>query len=178
MDLIKALSKRSPLRFCIAILTSTLAGLMTIVTLGMVFRILATNVDPAAYLPQFVLAALFVTAARWSSRFLLAQLGRGAAFQIYARLAEQITTAPLIDVERIGSARAVAAFTDEVGKIAATPPMIALLCTDISILLTCLGYLGWLSPQRMLVMLLVVGLGGLVFYFLQARELSYIGEAI
>ncbi|UFZ03297.1 cyclic peptide export ABC transporter [Bradyrhizobium ontarionense] len=178
MDLIRALARRSPLQFGLAILTSTIGGLMTIITLGVLFRVLATDANPQEHLFQFVAAALCVTATRWMSRFFLAQLGRRTAFQIHARLAEQIIAAPLRDLERIGGPKLVSAFTDEVGKIAATPPIIALLCTDISILMACLGYLGWLSPLRLLIIMSLVGLGGLLFYFLQAREMKFVDEAI
>lgn len=115
----------------------------------------------------FVGLCLVVTLSRVLSQYLLARIGQGMLLELRMRLADQILTAPLAQIEKLGPNRLWATLTDDVNALMQSTVFIPVLCINGTIVLGCLGYLAWLNAGLFL-MLVVVVIVGVVSYQLPA----------
>ena len=96
---------------------------------------------------------VFLPIARITSEFLMNRLGQGAMYGLRMQLCRQILAAPLRHLEDVGAPSMLAALTDDVHTITSALLMFPLICVDISLILSCLVYMGMLSPVLLLVVL-------------------------
>ncbi|MBD2358383.1 cyclic peptide export ABC transporter [Tolypothrix sp. FACHB-123] len=80
------------------------------------------------------------------SKYLLINLAEKAIVELRLTLSERILSAPLYDLEKLGKHRILATLTDDVLAISRTVYIIPTLCIDMTIVVSCLLYLFWLSP--------------------------------
>ncbi len=97
------------------------------------------------------------------SQVLLLFLAQESVLKLRVRLSRQILTTPLRKLEEIGPHRLLAALTDDVFAISNAITMSPLLCLDITIIVSCLIYMGWLSWQLLLVMMGFLVLGVITY---------------
>lgn len=159
MQVIRFLSGWSPGLFLFAILTSTISGFTTTGVLIFLFHLLASSESDSPQWGIFLGLAVVAVACRALSRVLLSHIGQSAILGLRLRLADDIAAAQLPDLERIGDARLMAILTDELGRVAAVCPNIIVLCTNATMILACLIYLGWLSPTRLILILVIIAVG-------------------
>ncbi|MUG93216.1 cyclic peptide export ABC transporter [Scytonema sp. UIC 10036] len=80
------------------------------------------------------------------SKYLLINLAEKAIMSLRLTLSERILAAPLYHLEVLGKHRILATLTDDVLAISNTVYIIPTLCIDLTIVVSCLFYLLWLSP--------------------------------
>ncbi|RAM47980.1 MAG: ABC transporter ATP-binding protein [Hapalosiphonaceae cyanobacterium JJU2] len=93
------------------------------------------------------------------SKYLLINLAEKAILELRLILSERILAAPLYYLESLGKHRILATLTDDVLAISNTVYVIPTLCIDITIVVTCLFYLFWLSPTIFLLVVISLLLG-------------------
>lgn len=108
-----------------------------------------------------VLAAL---AANYVSRLLLSRISQQAIYDLRMHLCRQVLSVPLRHLEEIGSHRILATLTQDIPTITRAFMDVPFFCINLTIVLSCLVYLGWLSPTVFgsLLVFLVIGMAGLM----------------
>jgi putative pyoverdin transport system ATP-binding/permease protein len=172
--LLRLLLSESLVPFGLATFASMISGVTTMAVLVLLFRILGSpanlEVETVAF---FALAAAAVTSRRLAG-ILLRGIERKSTMRIRLNLARQVIAAPLIEVERLGVTQLVNSLTQDVGRIAAVTRSLAQMFAHISFAIACLAYLGWLSPQRLCLVLLIISIGLLVHRGLHRKALQHL----
>jgi putative pyoverdin transport system ATP-binding/permease protein len=167
MRVIRWLLTESIFRFILASLASIAGGLLTVGVLVLLFRVISK--DAEVRLELFVLLSVGAVACRTLARRLIGSIGRDAILFLRVELFRRTIAAPLADIERIGRSRLVMALTDDIGRIASIVPSLVILCTNVTLIIACLAYLGWLSIVQLGITLLVVA-AGLICHVVLRRE--------
>jgi putative ATP-binding cassette transporter len=149
------------------------AGATSMCALILLFQILGSTTY--ARVPWWGFAAVCAGAIVGNaiSRMMVGHIGRKSIFHIRVRLARQIVSAPLIDLERMGTSRLIACFAADVGRIAAVLPNCVFFLTNLSFVFACLFYLGWLSLPKLGMLLPILGVGVVVQFLLQRGGLRH-----
>jgi putative ATP-binding cassette transporter len=172
--LLRLLLSESLVPFGLATFASMISGVTTMGVLVLLFRILASpanlEVETFAF---FALATAAVTSRRLAG-VLLRGIERKSTMRIRLNLARQVIAAPLIEVERLGVTQLMNSLTQDVGRIAAVTRSLAQMFAHISFAIACLAYLGWLSPQRLSLVLLIISIGLLVHRGLHRKALQHL----
>ena len=102
---------------------------------------------------------VLVSGSRFFAGYALAKLGMQTAYDLRMRLSERILGAPLNRLEKLGSHRLMVSLTDDINAVTDAMATVPVFFINVAVVLACIGYLGWLSPQVLLVFLgfLVVG---------------------
>lgn len=108
----------------------------------------------------FALLCLGLPLFRFASQATLVTLTQQTLYRMRLNWCRRILTTPIRQLEKIGPHRLLASLTNDLGAITEALLMIPVLIMHTGVLLTCLVYLGWLSPTLLLFLLgfLVVGL--------------------
>lgn len=148
----------------LAVLLGALSGLANTSLIALINH--ALSLDQAAGRSLgwgFAGLCLLVGAARIASSNLLVRLGATLSNELQVYLSRRILAAPLRRLEEIGPHRLLATLFDDVGALSEAITYLPTSFISLTVVLGCLGYLGWLSP---------VLLGG-VMVFMVAGVLSY-----
>jgi len=128
---------------------------------------------------MYALLCLALAGARFVSSVLLIRITHAAMFDLRSQVCDQILATPLRALEKLGSHRLMAALTGDVPNITNALVTLPLLCMNLTILVGCLIYLGWLSGALLLGVIGVLILGIIshqvpvvraVRHFILARE--------
>jgi putative pyoverdin transport system ATP-binding/permease protein len=162
MQLLRLLSQVSVLKLSLAILTSILSGFAAMAALICVFESLRRG---TLLWWQFAAAAAFAMLCRESGRIILGRLATRAVVRLRWRLVKSVVHVPLLDFERIGSARMLVAFTSDLANVGSAVRNLVSLSSSAAFLLALVGYLMWLTPERATItaLLLVLCIGVAVF---------------
>src|SRR5436309_9474406 len=95
---------------------------------------------------------------RFSSQALLTHLTQQTLYRMRLSWCRRILTTPIRQLEQLGPHRLLASLTNDLGAITEALLNIPVVIMHLGVLVTCLAYLGWLSP-----LLLGLLLGFLVF---------------
>jgi putative pyoverdin transport system ATP-binding/permease protein len=177
MRLIRLLARESLLLFSLAVLTSILSGVSNMAVLVLLFRILRESVRPEVQWWEFGALATAALGFRGLSQLVLGHISRKSMRERRVQLARQIAHVPLIELERIGGPRLIAALTNDIGTVAAALPSFVRLATNLSFLIACLAYLGSLAPERVGVILLVIAAGLAAYHGLHRQALKHVRES-
>jgi putative ATP-binding cassette transporter len=150
-----------------AAIASIAAGLLTIAIMIVVFRLVGENKE--IRLELFVALCIGAVVCQILSRAIIGSIGRRAVLSLRVELFRRIMAAPLADIERIGPSRLAMTFTEDIGRIAAIVPNLVVLCTNITLIIAFLIYLGWLSVAKLEVILLAIAVGA-GCHFILRRE--------
>ncbi|MET0647740.1 MAG: cyclic peptide export ABC transporter [Pyrinomonadaceae bacterium] len=112
----------------------------------------------------FVGVVLAALASNYASRLLLSRISQQAIFDLRMRLCRQVLAVPLRRLEEIGGHRILATLTEDIPTITRAFMDVPFFCINLTIVLSCLVYLGWLSPAVFgsLLVFLVLGMAGLM----------------
>src|SRR6185436_11930670 len=145
-----------------AVVTGTLSGLAGTAILAVINRLMNLD-DPhlgQPWLPwAFLGLCLGMPAFRVVATYLLYSLGVRAARDLRLELSRKILGAPLRQLEEVGAQRLLVALHRDVGVLADTVTSIPALSINIALVAGSLGYLGWLSPFLLLLILGLIVLG-------------------
>lgn len=97
---------------------------------------------------------------RFMSQALLVNLTQRTLYQLRLNWCRRILTTPIRQLEQIGPHRLLASLTNDLGAITEALLIVPVLIMHLAVILTCLIYLGWLSPMLLgfLIGFLIVGL--------------------
>lgn len=143
MQLFRLLSQISVLKLATAILASVLSGFAAMGALICVFQSLSTG---NVLWWQFALVAAFAILIREFARTTLGRLATKSVLRLRRRLVRSVLHVPLLDLERIGSARLLVAFTSDLNGVASAVRNLVSLFASSAFLVAMVAYLGWLSP--------------------------------
>jgi putative ATP-binding cassette transporter len=167
MRVIKWLLTVSIFDFVFAGVASVVGALLTIAIMVLVFRLVGE--DKEARLLLFVVLCTGAVGSQALARTLIRSAGRTTSFLLQVELFRRILAAPLADLERIGQSNLTLALMDDVGRIAAIVPNLVVLCANVTLFLAFIAYLGWLSPAKLVLSLIVIAIGA-ACHFLLRRE--------
>jgi putative ATP-binding cassette transporter len=92
-------------------------------------------------------------------------------------LSARILAAPLQHLEKLGAPRLLATLTDDVAVIAGALTTTPMLVVHLVVVVTCLGYLGWLSLPALLGVFSFLLFGVLCYQLPLRRALNYLGAS-
>jgi putative ATP-binding cassette transporter len=94
-----------------------------------------------------------VVFSRYLSSITLAKLGLQTAYDLRIRLGERILGAPLRQLEKVGTHRLMVSLTDDINAVTDAMSTIPMFVINVSLVLGCIVYLGWLSLSVLMVIL-------------------------
>jgi putative pyoverdin transport system ATP-binding/permease protein len=97
--------------------------------------------------------------ARIASQFFLLRLSEGLTFHLRMQLSAKILASPLRRLEQVGPARLMATLTEDVTTITNALSSIPLFCLHSAVVASCLVYLGWLSWQLLIIVIVSIAVG-------------------
>jgi putative pyoverdin transport system ATP-binding/permease protein len=161
MQLLRLLSQISTLMLIVAIIASVLSGFAAMGALICVFESLRSG---TVLWWQFALVAAFAVLIREYARATLGRLATKSVLRLRRRLVRSVLHVPLLDLERIGSARLLVAFTSDLTGVASAVRNLVSIFSSGAFLVALVGYLTWLSRERagVTVILLLVCIAGAV----------------
>ncbi len=161
MQLIRLLSRISVVMLVTAIFASVLSGVAAMGALICIFESLRSG---SILWWQFALVAAFAILMREFARATLSRLATKSVLRLRRRLVRSVLHVPLLDLERIGSARLLVAFTSDLNGVAAAVRSLVSLFSSTAFLVALVAYLAWLSADRagVTTILLLICIGGAV----------------
>ncbi len=177
MLLLGVLSQVSVLRLTVAILASFLSG---IAAMGATICVLESFRSSEILWWEFAAVAAFSVVIGRYSRVLLGRMASQSTARMRRRLIRSVLHAPLLDLERIGATRLLVAFTNDLVSIGTAVRHLATLVASVGFLLVLLGYIGWLSPARMIVTAILCFIcitGGIILRRLERKHRHAASEA-
>ena len=107
------------------------------------------------------------------SQVVLIKLAQDAVFQMQLRLSRQILASELSQLEKLGTPRLLATLTEDVQAISQAIFSLPLICINLAIVGGCLLYVAWLSPQvlLMILVLLAIAISSSNWFFKKGREM-------
>ncbi|TBR56971.1 ABC transporter ATP-binding protein [Westiellopsis prolifica IICB1] len=114
----------------------------------------------------------------WLSRVLLISLSQKAIYKLRLRLSSWILASPLRQLEELGSNRLLATLTEDTESISNAVFAIPFVIIDVTLIIGCLIYLGWLSWALLLVTLvsLALAIASIQFLITKAHVLIQLGR--
>lgn len=172
---------RTKLAVVMIVVTGFLSGVASTAIIALINGGLSSASNPAPPLAwTFLALVIALPLSRFISSVLLVRVSQGAFHELRMNLSRRILSAPLRQLEQYGSARILASLTDDVGTIGGSLGTLPNLSMNLTIILCCLGYMGWLSWRLLLIVLffLVVGLVTYVIPINRAsRQFFFMREA-
>lgn len=146
-----------------------MSGVSSTALLALISTRLNTNGAAAHLVWGFVGLSLIVPLAKFASETLLIHLSQGVVFEIRVRLSRQILAAPLKRLEELGTHRLLATLTEDVPSIAEALSTVPVLIINLTIVISALVYLAWLSSTIFIVVVCFMALGIGVYQLLARR---------
>jgi putative ATP-binding cassette transporter len=153
MKLIRFLFRYSPGLIALATLIGILGGVASAVLMALINAHLRGAPVLRGDLWKFGGLCLVVLAANFMARIGISGLSQWSIFDLRLQLSRKWLTAPLPELERAGSAKILAAITQDVDSLAAAMQALPGICIDLTVVVACLIYLGYLSWVMLLVMI-------------------------
>ncbi|MBE9031132.1 cyclic peptide export ABC transporter [filamentous cyanobacterium LEGE 11480] len=152
MGLIRFLLQSSWQMMALAMLSGLISGLSSAGVVAMMNYILRQwgAAQSAGVIGGFVGLALLALVAGISSQLSLIRLAQQAIFNLRMQLGRSILASELAHLDRTGSAKIMAALTDDVQALATAVWVLPFICIDFAMVLGGLGYILWLSWQVLL----------------------------
>ncbi len=162
----------------LAVLSGIVAGVSNTGLLIVINSVLSkSNAPRDTLIWSFALLCLAMLVSRAASWIFLVQLAHRVTFKLRLELSARILGAPLHHLERLGAPRLLATLTDDVSVISAALTSAPMLGVHIVVVITCLGYLGWLSWPALLGVFGFLVFGVLCYQILLRRALTYLGAS-
>jgi putative ATP-binding cassette transporter len=149
-------------------------GLASTVLIALTATILnRTGSPPALYAGAFLGLCALLPASRFLSQLLLLNLLQRALLALRVRLSQRVLAAPLSQLESLGAPRLLATLTNDIGLIVESISLVPALFMNLAVLLSCLAYLGWLSPTVLGEVLVFIALGVAAYQLPLVRALRH-----
>ena len=136
-----------------------------------------SNISQKTLIWSFALLCTAMLVSRAASWIFLVQLAHRVTYKLRLELSARILAAPLQHLEKLGAPSLLATLTDDVAVIANALSATPMLVVHIVVVVTCLGYLGWLSLPALLGVFGFLTFGVLCYQLPLRRALSYLGAS-
>jgi len=178
MNLLKFLMRYSRGIVVTAILAGVVSGASNTALLALINASLTKRgLAPQTIVWMFVGFCLLVPVSRIVSELLLIHLGQGTVLDLRVRLSRRILGVSLQRLQELGSHRLLNPLTADVPAITNVVTLVPILCINVSVLLGCLVYLGWLSWKVLLTVLVFIVVGILTYQIPVARAMRHFRSA-
>jgi putative ATP-binding cassette transporter len=178
MKLLRFLFRISRSILLASIGTGILAGSATAAVIAVLNSALSHKLPaPTRVLLGFVTFTLIMLLCNLVSRLLLVRLSQNGIFELRMSLCRAVTATELRHMEVLGSARIMAALTDDTQIISNALLGLPPLSVGLSIIAVSLIYLGWLSPMVLLALLGFMGIGVAAYQFMARHALKHLRAA-
>ena len=152
-----------------AIISGVISGVCTSGLLGIINLALNRN---EALLTKLIYGFLFLAAvvpvARITSEMLLTRLGQNALLSLRLEMSRLLLNQPLRRMEELGSHRILGVLLEDIPSITGLLGAVPLLCINSAVVIACLAYMSWLSPNLFLIMIIFMVIG-ITTYLLPLR---------
>lgn len=158
MNLITFLLRSSWFTVAIAILTGGLSGASSALLIASINAAVSNPSQSTRALTFGFVGLVLLTLISGSvSQIVLARLSQQAIYKMRLRLSYLLLACPLRQLEELGPNRILATLTDDSQAISNTVLNIPFVCVNAALVISCLGYLAWLSWGVFLTTLVVLG---------------------
>ena len=170
MNIIKFLLRNSRGLALLAIIFGALSGVSGAALIALIHGSLGANSAALSHMQwQYVGLCVGLLLTQYASQIFVLRLSQGAVYDMRLRLSKSIINAPLRQLEEAGSPRLMAALTGDAATISGALINVPVICINVATMLTCLIYVGVLSWQ-LLVGLMVFMVLSIVTYRLTVRK--------
>ncbi len=173
MKLFSYLLRYSKGRMALAAFVGIIGGISSAALMVVINeRLKSSSVSVSSFALSFVGFVLAVLVSNLGSRLLLVHLSQKATYELNVRLCKHVLATPLRRLEEIGMHRILTTLTQDVPAITAALIELPFLLINITIIVVCLAYLGWLSLTVLAGLVVCLGLGIASFTLLRSRARS------
>ena len=145
-------------------IAGTVSGISSTVMMALITQELTRkSIDPALLPWLFLACCVMLPSFRFLSQKLLIELTLKSLVNLRLRLTRAILAAPLRHLEKVGPHRLLATLTTDINVIVESITGIPLLLMHLAVVVSCLIYLGWLSPKVLLEVLGFIVLGVITY---------------
>jgi putative ATP-binding cassette transporter len=173
VDLLILLAKRSKWTVVAATLTGLFCGLAAaglIAVINEQLTSIANNSSVNVWLFVGLVVAVVIT--RTLADISLLHLGQSAISDLRLHLSSKLIDTPYATLQRLGKHRLLAILTDDSQVISQAVELVPVLMVNLSIVVACMLYLGWLSLPMLGLFLVVLLLGVVAFRWPQAKAVE------
>lgn len=164
MDIVFHLIGRSRISILFAVIMGIVSGLGSAALIGLINTELhATTSNIHLTILLFVSLGVVVILSQIFSTIIIMRAGQTAARDLRLQLSHRIISAPLRLLQQLGAPRLMANLTEDVAVLVESFQLLPQMCINISWVLGCMFYLGWLSWQLFMIVLVVMLLGILTY---------------
>ena len=108
------------------------------------------------------------------SAVLLTHLGQELALDLRMRLCQSILSAPLRQLHTLGRHRLLASLTEDIETITGSCEAVPALGVALATIIGCLGYLGWLSWELLLIVVSAMAVGVIALQWVQHKAMRWL----
>lgn len=172
---------RSRLRIAFIAIAGIISGAASTSMVALITEILTREGSRTSLLVgMFIVLCIALPIFRFLSQILLIDLAQKSLLAFRLRLARSILAAPLRHLETVGQHRLLATLTTDISTIVDAITMIPVLVMHVTVVVSCMIYLGWLSPVVLLEIAGFIVLGVVSYqlpiiravrHFLKSREI-------
>ena len=164
----------SRLTIAIVIFIGIVSGACNVLLLSLINRALhRTDYTVTTLAWTFAVFCLLLPLSRFASQALLSRFSARVIFDLRMNLCRRVLASPLRLLEGLGPHRILAILTEDIPVIAETLINVPLLCMHVAIVSGCLIYLGWLSFNVLLGVLIFMALGVVTYRLAVKRAVHY-----
>ncbi len=164
MNLLTLFIRRSTWLAAIAITGAIASGLLASALAVLVNQMLQSPGQPShALMITFALLCAARLGAGIASQSLLVRISQRALHKLRLELCHRILSAPLRDLERLGTSQLLSVFTDDLSQIATAFINLPYALVNLIIIAGCLAYIGWLCLPLLAVLSLMIAAGGCLY---------------
>ena len=139
----------------VSVICGTVAGACSAALISLINdKLNSPNSWRASSISIYAGLVLLMLSLNFVSQILLQRLGQKIIYGLRMQMCKQVLATPLRSLEKAGSSRIMAAFTDDIGAIIGAFLNTPTLCINLTIVVCCIGYLAWISPISLLAYLL------------------------
>ncbi len=166
------------LTIIIVAITGAVSGVASTGMMALITRELTRKGTSPSLVPWlFVACCVMLPGFRFLSQKLLIELTLKSLVDLRLRLTRSILAAPLRHLEKVGPHRLLATLTTDINVFVDSITGIPLLLMHLSIVVSCLVYLAWLSPKVMLEVLGFIVLGIITYQIPVIRGFALMHKA-
>src|SRR6187402_815370 len=152
MKLVRFLFTYSPRFIVLAAIIGVIGGLASTAVLAIINSHLRDVGGSPGDVWRFFGLCLVILLANMAARICIAGLAQWSAFDLRLQLGRKWIGLPLAELEKKGSGQMMAAITSDVERLSESMHVLPGMCIDITVIVTCLAYLAYLSWWMLIVM--------------------------
>lgn len=178
MNIIKFLLRNSRGLALLAIIAGVLSGISGAALIALIHASLGADSAGLSRMQwQFVGLCIVLLLTQYASQMFVLHLSQGAIYDMRLRLSKSIIDAPLRRLEEAGSPRLMAALTGDAATISGALISVPIICINVATMLTCLIYVGLLSWQLLLGLIVFMILSIVTYRLTVKKALRYLKSA-